>query len=125
MSAGNFDSGKYERDSGVIMKCRPQPEDKDMVLAGKTNAYPSGNVTSGNLGYARLSGSRRRFGVHARYVVLRWTAGAPIGYKDGFTVRVPIFKKSVFDDIVDNDPATGTYLGTAVEVVSSNPEKVR
>ncbi len=125
MSAGNFDSGKYERDNGVIMKCRPQEETKEAVLATKTNSYPTGDVTSGNLGYARLTGSRRAFGVHARYVTVRWTAGAPTGYKDGFNHNIVIFKKSTFDDIVAADPATGTYLGTACEVVSYTPEKVR
>lgn len=63
--------------------------------------------------------------MHARYVRLRWTGGAPTGYQAGATVTVPIFQKSTFDDITGVPGLLGTYLGETVAVISGTNEKKR
>lgn len=120
MSAGPFSSSKYESDQGGIFRARVQPETLLAVIDGATNAAPAGAVDQPVS--ARMRGSRRAIGVTARKVSLRWTSGAPTDYKDE-PVSIPIMTPAVFNGI--NPGQTGTYLGSAVEVISKTAEQLR
>ena len=117
MSAGNFDSeGKYEADNGLIYKCRPQPETKDLSFSGDggANTYPAGSTDEG-VGSIKLSKGRRELGVVPRRVRVKWTA-APTGeiadYGGiGSQFIVPVFDPDKFSAYQEG--STGTYLGVA------------
>lgn len=119
MSAGNFKVSKYEGDvSANIYSCRIQEETEQLDIGGATNDPPAGAAVVA-LGGLKLRAGASELGVKARTVTLKFTAGAPTGYT-GDNVKVPILTKSFFDAIDSGD--TGTYLGSAVEVVRKTPE---
>lgn len=121
MSAGNFNTVRYEGDDGVLYKCRIQPETTQLEIEGVANlvpAEPAGTVKSKIS--ARVNGSRRGIGLYARLVRVKFgdTDGAqPDGYKRGGTITLPILTKSLFDTI--DDDQSGTYLGKVVSVVGT------
>lgn len=121
MSAGAFESGKYQDNDGNIYKCRPQPETKALVINAITNAYPAGAVDAPVS--ARLTGGKRKIGCVARTVTLRWTGAVPEGYEDGGTVTVPVFTAAAYNGY--GPGRTGTYLASSVEVVGRSPERIR
>lgn len=120
MSAGTFQLSKYETNAGGICSCRVQPETLALTIESATNDPPTDAVDQE--ASAVMNGGRRRIGVNARSVSLRWTATHPTGYDPNGIVRVPILKPSVWNAISKGD--TGTYLGSAVEVVGKSSEDV-
>ena len=120
MSSGSFISSKYESNASNIYGCRVQPETVALVLNAVTNDPPAGAVNQEVS--ARMTGSRRQFGVTARKVTLRFTGTVPDGYS-GDPVECPIMQNSVFNGITVLQ--TGTYLGAPVEVISKTSEQVR
>lgn len=121
MSAGGFDRGRYTADNGDIHPIRIQPETAALTLGGTANAIPSGATTSGIS--AKVSGGRRQLGLTARTVTLTWTGAVPDGYEPDGLIRVPILQPALYTAIARG--TTGTYLGSAVEVVGKSPESVR
>lgn len=123
MSAGAFESSKYEADDGTIYKIRVQPETEAAEFGDPAvaNAAPSGAVT-GKVS-ARVGGGNRQYGVKARAVTVKWTSTVPSGYKSDEVLRIPILQKSLYDSVASG--ATGTYLGQPVEVVGKLPERIR
>jgi hypothetical protein len=119
MSAGSFDISRYETDAGPIHPCRVQPETIALDIDGTANDAPAGAVDG--QGSANMGGSRRRNGINARYVLLRFTGAAPAGYS-GDDVRVPVLTPAAFAAYTLG--ATGTYLGEAVEVRGRTSEEV-
>jgi hypothetical protein len=121
MSAGSFESAKYEQSTGGnIWPCRAQTETKELAIGGETNDYPAGAVTAG-LPKVKLRKGRREFGLPVRTVTVKLTAagtGATAEYLSGTLHRVPCFTQAFYDDLVDG--ATGTYLGIACEVVDKS-----
>lgn len=114
MSAGIFTRSSYEADSGEIHPIRVQPE-----TIGTANAAPAGTITSGIS--ARVGGSRRSLGLHARGIRLAFPeTGAPAGYKAGGTTFIPILTPAAFTPLQKN--ATFTYLGVACTILSKVPE---
>lgn len=120
MSAGAFQNSKYEMDDGSIKRIRVQPETIAASIGG-ANTAPAGAIDSP--GSARVGGGNRQYGVKARSVTVKFTATVPDGYKADQLYRIPILTSAVYDGI--NIGTTGTYLGSAVEVVGKNPERVR
>lgn len=117
MSSGVFQDVNYELDNGTILTCRCQPETAELVIGGVTNAPPAGTPTPG-LGSVRVSGGNRQIGIKARSVTVKFTA-TKAGYKEGSSIRLPVFSKTVWDGLAKGQ--TGTYLTVAC-VVSSTPK---
>lgn len=125
MSAGGFTTTKYEAEGGAIWRIRVQPETLDLQIGsggGSIDNDPPTAGLSGNLPTVNVGGSRRRYGVHARGVRVRFTGTPPAGYKSGTSIFLPILQEDNFDAIPRG--ATGTYLGVAIEVVGKVAEAI-
>ena len=120
MSAGVFLRTRYEADSGEIHPIRVQPETVAANIAG-ANAAPSGTTTQSIS--ARVNKTNREFGLRPRFVTVRFTSTVPDGYEADNLYRIPILTPSRFTAI--NVGASGTYLGSDIEVVSKSPENVK
>lgn len=123
MSAGAFDVTNYELDNGDIQPIRVQPETLALTIEGTANAAPTGAQTNGNL--VRVSGGRRRIGIKARSVRVKFTAAPPAGgYLAGQIISLPILTKTLYD-LIPNAGGTGTYLGVAIRVVGKSSQAGR
>lgn len=123
MSSGAFENTFYEvsaENGGDIMRARVQPETLAASIGSTANAGATGPATAP--GSAVISRGRQSRGVNMRYVTVRWTSDPPADY-DGLTARIPVLTPATFTAWTLG--ATGTYLGTAVEVVGRNSETVR
>ena len=118
MSAGAFTRTFYESDTGLIHPVRLQPETLDAVFDSTDNDPPAGPTTSEIS--AQVTGSRRGLGLFARYVTVSFTATPPAGYLAGGTYRITVPDPAVFDAITPL--STGTYLSTAIIVISKTAE---
>lgn len=121
MSAGAFESSKYETNSGAVLKCRVQPETLSFTVASVTNAATAAAIDTP--GSARMTGGRRQFGVTARAVYISFDDTPPTGYKEGVTYPVPCLQEAIYD--AAETAATGTYLGTTCRIVGRRPESVK
>lgn len=123
MSAGNFETAKYEAISGTIYPCRAQPETKEATIGGTANAYPAGAVTAG-VSKIRLRKGKRAFGPAIRTATLKLTengSGETAEYTANSLHTVPIFAQATYDAWNYNE--VGTYLGIACELVGIFPAK--
>lgn len=120
MSSGAFVLSKYEADSGTIYPIRVQPETLAATI-GSANAAPAG-VTDAEV-FARTGGGNRRYSIKARAVSVRFTGAVPDDYAPNQLLRIPILTQSVYDGITVGD--SGTYLGSAVQVVGKLREAGR
>ncbi len=123
MSAGKFSNSFYAlstENGGAVVRARVQPETIAATIGGAANVGAAGPATAP--GSAVISRGRQSRGVNMRYATLKWTAGAPTNY-DGLTVKIPVLTPTTFASWTLG--ATGTYLGSAVEVVGRNSETVR
>lgn len=121
MSAGKFEDGFYELNSGEIARIRVQEETKSLTLDGTANAYATGPSTLPTA--AKVSGGRRSLGINARLVRVQFTAGPPSGYKAEGVVALPWFNPTTWEALEKGN--TGTYLSTAVKLVGKTAEAVR
>lgn len=120
MSAGRFESARYESDTlDLIMSARVQPETKELILGGATNEDAGTTVTLPLR--VNISGGRNSLGVKPRTATLKWVVAPPEGYQASGRLVVPILTKALWDSI-DEDITTGTYLGVACVVVGKTPE---
>lgn len=119
MSAGAFENGKYELGGGQIARVRVQPETKALVIGAQTNTYPAADPTLPGRYPLNLNGKRRK-PFSARSVSVKLTA-ALAGYKPDSILKIPIFRPAMYNAIIEG--ATGTYLGTAIEVVGKSNEQ--
>jgi len=118
MSAGSFVRAFYQLSSengGGQCSCRVQPE----TIA----AFPGASGPATIPVTARMGGSRRKFGVNARYISGKWTGAVPDGYDPNGTIRIPILTPTAFAAISVGD--TVSYLGSDLEVVGKNGETVK
>lgn len=115
MSSGRFVRTFYELDNGEIARARVQPE----TIAG-FNVAPAGPATLS--GSARMTSSRRRFGINARAITGAWVGSPPAGYDDRTPVRVPILTPDVYNGLELGD--TVSYLGGSLEVIGKTAEKI-
>jgi len=123
MSAGKFETAKYEAISGTIYPCRAQPETKEATIGGTANAYPVEAVTAGVSKIALRKG-KRAFGPAIRTATLKLTAdgaGETAEYEEGSLHVIPIFSQATYDAWNYNE--VGTYLGIACELVGIFPAK--
>ena len=121
MSAGAFNLLKYETNNGNVAIIRAQPETALLTMDGAVNASGSGTLTPG-VGYAKVSGSRRGYGLHARKVTIRFlTLPAAGGYLIGSTISLPVFLRATWDTYTPGDE--GTYLGGTIRFVGKSEEK--
>lgn len=123
MSAGKFETAKYEAISGTIYPCRAQPETKGATIGGVANSYPADAVTAGVSKIALRKG-KRAFGPAIRTATLKLTAdgaGDKAEYKANTLHVIPIFAEATYDAWTYNQ--VGTYLGIACELVGIFPAK--
>lgn len=125
MSAGTFITTRYETNSpglnGAIMPIRVQPETTFLTIGGVGNEPPAGNATLPLR--VSVSATDNEYGVKPRKVTVRFTSGAPTGYS-GQDVTVPLLTPAIAAAAAIPG-ATGTYLLSDIEVVSTKPEDFR
>lgn len=123
MSAGAFEDGRYQttQTPAVIVPILVQPETKDLVIDGVSNAYPAGPVDA--FPSAQVSKGARSIGINSRVVTVKFTGALPSGYKADSPITLPWFVDSTFGAIKRGQ--TGTYLSSAITVVGKRAEKVR
>jgi hypothetical protein len=126
MSAGKFETGKYEDNAGNVWECRVQPETKALTLGEAANAYPSDGPTADLPTLPVNTSSRRRFGIKMRSVTVEMTAtptGAVADYEGiGTRFTIPVFDPATYDGYAKGQ--TGSYLGVAVKFVRKSGEEV-
>jgi hypothetical protein len=126
MSAGKFEVGKYEDDSGNIWECRVQPETKELELDETANAYPTGSATAGLPTLPVNISSRRKFGIKMRTVTIELTADGTNETADyegtGTRFTIPVFDPTVWAGYAKDQ--TGTYLGIACIYRTKSNEEV-
>lgn len=120
MSAGRFVSTFYLSDSVDVHACRIQPETASLTIEGEGNAAPDGPPTS--VFWVRMNQGARTWGLRPRAVMLEWQSDPPDGYKPGTRFEVNCLNPVIFN--VATIGATGTYLGTTVNVVGKRAERV-
>lgn len=119
MSAGAFSTTRYQSDEGGIYGIRVQPETLDLTIGGQTNDPPAGAIDQEGL--ARVSGGRRRIGIKARNVRIRFAGTPPAGYEDIGIITLPVLTQA-FYNAIPRTGGTGTYLGAAIAVVGKSPQ---
>lgn len=123
MSAGDFESSKYElsaENGGYIGKIRVQPETLAATFNATANAAPVGATNMP--GSVKVSRGKRELGVGARSATIRFTSTPPDGYS-GDDVTIPILTPATA--AAWTDESTGTYLGVAAKIISKSPESVK
>lgn len=121
MSSGAFQYARYVNDDGDDYRIRVQPETLALVIGGVANA--GGTGTGATNGTVRTSQSKRAFGVKPRTVSFKFTGAIPDGYKGDPISNIPLLQEAIYD--AATPLATGTYLGSAIEVLSRSPESSR
>lgn len=130
MSAGRFLRTFYQAsyDPTKIHRIRAQPEDVDASITTAAGTIVNNALVTGPAnaaGSARISGSTRGLGLHARLVnlVLPSTSTPPTGYVIGSRTRIPCFTISFFTACAQG--GTVDYLGTQWEVTGTRSEVIR
>lgn len=113
MSQGEFLYGSYETDEGNFMPIRYMAATAALSIGGTANAVAA-TAASDDFGSVRVGGGKRQLGVKARSVRVKFTAAPPTGYKEGSSLTLPVFQKSVHDGYSKGN--TGTYRGVAIVV---------
>lgn len=117
MSAGVFTNTRYQAtyDTAAIHPIRVQPETLGLVINAVTNTAPTGSIT--NPISAMVGSNKRKLGLHAAMVSIKFTGTPPTGYATGTILRLPLLRNAMVAEAVRG--ATGTYQGVAIEVVST------
>lgn len=118
MSQGSFARSRYEAGNGEIHPIRVQPETLTLSVGGETNTPPAGATTIGLS--AKVSGSKRQFGLSARTVSFVWTGAVPDGFDPSGTIRLPILRPALWEGIETDDAVS--YLGGTGVVVGKSAE---
>lgn len=125
MSQGAFETVKYLADSangGGVYPVKVQPETYALTINAVANAVATGTLSTGAT-LARVSGSKRRYGLKCRTVRIQFTGTVPTGFKTGSVVSLPVFTPTAFAAYTIGQ--TGTYLANAVRVVGRSSESLR
>lgn len=127
MSAGKFESGKYQDNAGNVWECRVQPETKELTLNSVGNTYPVDSLTADLPTLPVNVSSRRRFGIKMRSVTVELTADGTgeTGDYEGIGTRhtIPVFDPGQWAQYAKGQ--TGTYLGIACKYVGKSSEEVK
>lgn len=122
MSNGRFSDAKYGGDVAGVHRIRVQPETRQLVINSETNEEVAGEIDSDFS--ARVSGSRRGYGLFARTVTVRFDEGvAPAGYEPEGAITLPWLNPTTFANLRAGN--AGTYLGVAVKLVSKRAQVAR
>lgn len=113
---GAFIKGKYEADNGDIYPIRIQPE----TVIASVNPAPTGAVDQTIK--ARVSGSRRRYGVKARNARFGRTVGTGDDQAQQY-VTLPILTPAAFEGLTEAD--TITYNGSTYTFVGKTGEVIK
>lgn len=122
MSSGAFTTTKYKSDSGGIYRIRVQPETTQLAISSTTNGPPAGATTEEISANAR--GGKRQNGVTARTISVKFTGAIPDDYL-GTPLTIPVLDPDTFVSYTSPPGKTGTYLGSAIEVIGFSPERRR
>lgn len=120
MSSGAFVSSKYESNAEDIYPIRIQPETLALTLGSATNTAPTAAVDQ--VVRAKVSGSRRAYGVHTRTVTVELTAALD-DYEEGSLITLPWLQADTWEALAPD--TTGTYLGVACRLAGKSPEKIK
>lgn len=121
MSSGPFTDSKYAADDGTVYGIKIQPETISLTINGQENTPPTGAVTGDVL--ARVTGSRRGYGVFARVGRIRIVAPGTSGLAAGRTITLPLLNGDIYDEM--KKPNQGTYNTATVAVVGRSAEVIR
>lgn len=122
MSAGAFTSVVYVTNSGLVTTVKVQPESLALVLATVVNVAGTGSPAVG-VPSAKVSGSKRKIGINARTVTIKFTGAVPTGYLAGSKVRVPVPTAAVWNGY--SATQVGTYLGSPVVFAGKSAESIK
>lgn len=118
MSSGPFQTVAYGGDDTTVYPIKVQPETLALSIGGTANDAPAGPI-NGKV-YARVGGSHRSYGVHARNVRVKFTGTPPTGYKADSVIKLPWLALGTFGGLTAGQ--TGTYLGASIILVGKTPE---
>ena len=121
MSNGPFQDSKYAADDDTVYGIKVQPETLSLTINSVQNDPPAGAVTGDVL--ARVTGSRRGYGVFARVGRFRITASGTSGLAVGRVITLPLLNGDIYDEC--KKPNTGTYNTASVAVVGRSGEVIR
>lgn len=125
--AGVFSSASYAGSYAnlVFHPCRVQPETLAASAATSGGAVVNNTATTApNIPIsARVGGSRRQLGLHARLVSLQLTGTPPAGYAAGGKTRIPALTTTFYNACTKG--IIVTYLGTTWKVVGTTPEATK
>ena len=120
MSAGAFETSKYELNEGQIVPIRVQPETIAAAVGANANDPPAGNI---NLSlFAKARKGNREYGIGARQVTISWNAAPPAGYANE-NLTIPVLTPAAFAAFTLG--ATLTYLATPATIVGRKAENLR
>ena len=124
MSSGAFISSRYAASyaANAIHPIKIQPETTGLTIAGAINTPPSGVATNPISAIGSLG--RRALGLKPRKVSFKFTSDTPQAglYREGAVLTLPWLNPFTEGQFAKG--ATGSYLGEAIEVVSTSPEDV-
>ena len=120
MSNGPFTFTNYEKNDGIIVAIRVQPETLGLTLNAVANDAPTG-VPADGYPSAQTSQSRRAIGINARRVTCVYTDAAT-GDLPGLRITLPWLQLATFNALPKN--ATGTYDGQPVRLANTLGEEV-
>ena len=121
MSAGAFINSLYQTDQGEVAPIKIQPETLSFSIGSETNVAATGPATSRM--FVKISKGNREYGCRPRKIVVKFTGTVPTGYKADQTYAIPALTPAIFGAAIPT--AVGSYLGEAVEVVSTRAEVER
>lgn len=120
MSNGPFEFTIYEKNDGVLVGIRVQPETLTLTLDGVANTAPTG-VSADGYPSAQTSQSRRAIGINARRVTCVYTSAAT-GDLPGLRITLPWLTFATFNALPRN--ALGTYNGEPVRLANTLSEEI-
>lgn len=120
MSNGPFEFTIYEKNDGVLVGIRLQPETLTLTLDGVANTAPTG-VAADGYPSAQTSQSRRAIGINARRVTCVYTSAAT-GDLPGLRITLPWLVVATFNALPRN--ALGTYNGEPVRLANTLGEEI-
>lgn len=120
MAQGPFTDSIYASDEGYFFSIKVQPETLAATLDGVANAAGTGPVDQ--VVVARVSGSRRGYGVFARTVRLKVTAAGTSGEAVGAVLTIPALTPAFYAK--GKKGFTGTYNGATVKALGRSPERI-
>lgn len=124
MSQGKFVTKSYAADYELAANhpIRVQPETLTLAFGPNTNGDAIGAIN--NPISAVVSLGRRNLGLRPRMVTFKFDEdAAPEGYEDMGLITLPWLQRAGFNLLTKG--TKGTYLGGAVEVVSTSPEQAK